>query len=314
MLKTAAVMRCTFTSNARKDSNFKDYLRKLKSYKISNNTWDIPFAREADIEFILQEIKEDFGYPIQIFEVLESPEISTDGKRYDMYVRACLDKIKIVDKIVVERKIPNLRLASKISDLVASLEEKTSKNMDLLKVATTNLKVSRQFIITGADEVVQNKDTVSVTPEIGDIFKIKSPKTGKDMEVELEKKMSGANLGKYVVVDVNTDQKFIISEKALLQRVASSLKCEGEFNKEGIITIHIDPQSLKDLMLLLQKPEKLVENKENTIFEYAPKDSINPEILVPAETLDVPQSDSGYLRDGVESGPIETQILQHLRG
>jgi len=313
MLKSAAVMRTTWTSNAMRDPDFKDYLRKLKAYMISSHTWDIPFSKEDDIDFILEEIKEDFGYPIQIFEVLESPEITTDGRRYDMYARACVSKVKIVDKVIVTRTLPSLHIAAKIKDVIASIEDGGSKrDLCLLKTAAQNLKVGRQFIIAATEELVQSKGNIGVTPEIGDVFKIKHPQTGEDMEVELDKKLSGKDLGKYVVVDNKTDKKFIINQKALLQRIANPLNCIGEQGNTGMITISIDPESLKKLLqsFSVDVPQK---EPESASFEYLPQDSEKPKLLVPAE-LDNPESDVGGKREGIESGPLEEQILQHLRG
>jgi hypothetical protein len=262
MLKTAAVIRTTFTSNARHDPNFRDYLRGLKAQKITKNTWDIPFAREADIDIILNTLKEDFGYPIQILEILESPEISTDGKRYEMYARACVQKIRMVEKVKVERSFPNLHLASKFSDLVASLKEKKVKgNLEVLSSAAQNLKVARQFVFATPEDMYQINSTMGVQPLPG--------------------------------------------EECPVPGVSS----QGTLEDNGIITICLDSETLKKLLLGLQQLST-GPAEPPTSFEYVPMSSEENEVLVPADVMENPQSDVGGLRSGIEQGPLESNILQ----
>lgn len=175
-IKTAAVMRLTFTSNARLDPNFRDYMRKLKAEKITENTWDVPYTREDDIEHIIAELHDDFGYPIQIFELIESPEIMTDGRRYDLYAMTCIANVQLSDDdcLDIDRPIPNLVGSDSLLDLANMIENKKplipnrQARLNMLKKAASNMRVGAQFVIAAVDEIQETDNAIKIIPQIGD--------------------------------------------------------------------------------------------------------------------------------------------------
>lgn len=175
-IKTAAVMRLTFTSNARQDPNFRDYMRKLKAVKITPNTWDVPFGREDDIDHIIAELHDDFGYPIQIFEIVESPEISTDGRRYDLYAMTCVANVKLVGEAlpIINRPIPNLAGSDALNDIANMLDNKKplishrDERLSTLKTAASNMRVGAQFVIATVEELEETDISIGIRPQIGD--------------------------------------------------------------------------------------------------------------------------------------------------
>ena len=103
--KTAAVLRCTFTSNSNFDDTFLDWLRSINAKKIGPNTWDVPTSSSVDIDRVKAQL-DQLGYPF-IYENLETPSALVD--LYDVDVNspvalASLVKIQYLPKEAVIRE------------------------------------------------------------------------------------------------------------------------------------------------------------------------------------------------------------------
>lgn len=93
-IRTALVLRCTFTTGARLDDSFMDFMRGLDGKKIGPNTWDIPCRDSLGMDALKTTLKTDWGYPY-IYESIENPsklydlyDTSSDGKtRFSNFVR-----------------------------------------------------------------------------------------------------------------------------------------------------------------------------------------------------------------------------------
>lgn len=161
-VRTAAVMRMTFTSNARMDKNFVDYMRKLNSVKVTQNTWDVPFKLEEDRERILEELRSDFGYPITIFQVVESPDQTLDGRRYDIYAMSLLSSLaprQKEDQLNYVRRASSLLLSDKLYDISARTKGTVASG---LKRLASNIRVSSCFIIAHSDDIVEEDNSYFV--------------------------------------------------------------------------------------------------------------------------------------------------------
>lgn len=93
-IRTALVLRCTFTTGARMDDTFMDFMRSLDGKKIGPNTWDIPCSDSLSMDALKTTLKSDWGYPY-VYEAIENPsklydlyDTSSDGKtRFSSFVR-----------------------------------------------------------------------------------------------------------------------------------------------------------------------------------------------------------------------------------
>lgn len=146
-VKTAAVLRLTFTSNALMDKNFIDYFRSLKAEKFSELTWDIPFKNEEDKDQILDTIKKDFSYPIQVFRVVENLDKTLSPWKHDVMAMTIVSKTKIVPSLTYSVESPKLLLSDKLYDIAAQASD--SK----IKVLAANLRVQDHYVIALKTEV-----------------------------------------------------------------------------------------------------------------------------------------------------------------
>lgn len=70
--RTALSLRCTFTTGARLDRAFMDYLRSLEAIKIGPNTFDIPCHDSEEFDRLKVTLKADWGYPY-CYQSVETP-------------------------------------------------------------------------------------------------------------------------------------------------------------------------------------------------------------------------------------------------
>lgn len=271
MTKSAAVMRLTFTSNARLDPAFRDYMRKMKAKKITENTWDVPFAKEDDIERIKAELKEDFGYPISIFQLIESPEIATDGRRYDIYAMTCVAQARVKrDALVYNESTANVEFSDKLQDLYNLLNAQKplindlSKRAETIRLAAENLRIAKRFVIAREDEVSIHDDLLSVTGCVGDVRVL----LANNKVVELEEEISDG----WLVRDINTGASYEVpnGDMSLPSGISACM------NGGSDIIIELSTDALVALMQALglqisPKPEVFPAN--NDVVEFSPLDN-----------------------------------------
>ncbi len=73
-IKTASVLRLTFSLRAVANPEFKDFLRSLGGEPASPVSWDVPILQEADIENTFALVRERFGYPIMLYQIVDTPK------------------------------------------------------------------------------------------------------------------------------------------------------------------------------------------------------------------------------------------------
>lgn len=186
------MIRLTFTANALRDPEFRDYLRKKKAVNSRHWTWDIPFEKEDDIAFTLSEIKEEFGYPIIVMEIVEDIEnriyrnfgLRELGKLPILRHSSALLYIPRVARSEVRLGTVNLSVSEKLVDVANNLDDGDLKT----RVAglADNLRVGRHFLILTPQDMIRYKDgAVGVVPEPGMTFRVKDPDTGSMVQTEV---------------------------------------------------------------------------------------------------------------------------------
>jgi hypothetical protein len=235
-VRTSAVMRMTFTSNARMDTNFLDYMRKLNALKLTENTWDVPFKLEADKGRILTELQCDFGYPIQVFQVVESPELF-DYRQHDVCAMTIVSQAKIVAASDFDRKPPMLRLSDKLYDIAA---QSTGTVASKLQVVAASLRVSDFFVIACADEVYEQDGFIGVNQPVGARVLTEA---GRIVELDED-----------CIRDIKTGE---VVEEELAFVAAEAVPHSMVIGSEGVdcVTIKITPEAFSSLMNLLRVPQ-----------------------------------------------------------
>lgn len=189
------MIRCTFTANALRDPEFRDYLRKKNAVKSHAWTWDIPFEMEDDISFVLSEIKDEFGYPIIVMEIMDDVDAVLEK---DFGLRD-FSKLPIVrhssaapsfmymprvDPQSLTHNTYNMQVAGKLVDVANNLEDGALKT----RVAhlADSMRVGRRFIIATHDDIMVYADnSIGIIPEPGMQFRIKDPDTGRMTQTEV---------------------------------------------------------------------------------------------------------------------------------
>lgn len=146
---SCSLMRVTFTMNAVLDPLFLDYLRSIGSTQFTKNTWDIPYQLEAEVDEILGHIKNEFGYPIQIFQILDGYEITGNAEECEARVRTALVNIKI-NGGTPPKRASNLmnRIAEKLSTA-----GKMSNNSGLNNISKT-MRVGYWYCVAPKSDVI----------------------------------------------------------------------------------------------------------------------------------------------------------------
>lgn len=116
MKKTASVIRLTFSQRGMRDPVFRDFLRGLGGVQASHSSWDVPIYEENDVEQTLDRIKNGFGYPVMMYQIVDHPkqDIYAYTKPVDQVVRMLSASIVSVD--------PDLEVTTTPAD-VSALEE-----------------------------------------------------------------------------------------------------------------------------------------------------------------------------------------------
>lgn len=189
------MIRLTFTANALRDPEFRDYLRKKNAVKSLHWTWDIPFDKEDDISFILSEIKEEFGYPIIVMEILDDSEAVLE-KNFGIRdfsklpivrhssVAPALMYIPRVEPGDLRQNTCNMQVAEKLVDVANNLSEGKLKTR--VAYLADTMRVGRHFIVaTYEDLVVYGDNAIGLVPEPGMQLRVKDPDSGSMVQTEV---------------------------------------------------------------------------------------------------------------------------------
>jgi hypothetical protein len=260
-VRNAAVMRMTFTSNARMDPNFLDYMRKLNARKLSENTWDVPFRMEADKPRILAELTNDFGYPLQLFELVETPGIF-DARSYDICAMTLTGKARLVDNFEGRHSVPSLRLSDRLYDIAAQTKTDASGRLETL---AANLRVSNFYVLARKDELVTENGTVGIRPSEGTRVLASDGSVVEYSEGILRDVITGAESGsKPAEPDVEAKQD------------------------EHCITLKVTPEALQSLLQLVNPG--LIPPGRDVLTDPAPHSPVRDVLQEPAMPREDPQS------------------------
>ena len=270
-IRTAAVLRMTFTGNAMRDTNFIDYFRSLNAVKYSENTWDIPFKNEADKERILTDIQKDFGYPIQVFQIVENIDRTLAPWTYDVMAMTVVAQTRVVSNLEYTSDSSKLMLSDKLYD-IASLSGDTSNKLQTL---AASLRVQANYVVASKEEVsfedgyyyVNHLDGTRLMTSSGKIAELHQ---GQLLDIE-----TGEAL--------NTTVAYIESEAA---------KEEEDDKGDHSIVIKISPEAFPSLMQMFKMPAlvEMPEMPRNPPSATGPI-SILPSPEAPCGCTDSPEND-----------------------
>jgi hypothetical protein len=192
------VMRVTFTSNALRDPEFRDFLRKKNAVKSKHCTYDVPFERDEDISFFLSEVRDEFSYKIEVFQIMEDADEFVE-KDFGVYrfsdlplsrfssFRLSLGYVPAIKNPPQKIKGNALSVegASKLADVVANLPDK-SPIKERLSGLASRLKVVAHILIATPLDVLHYADgAIGLIPEPGARWMMKDPDSKKPTLVEM---------------------------------------------------------------------------------------------------------------------------------
>lgn len=192
------VMRVTFTANALRDPEFRDFLRKKNAVKSKHSTYDVPFEREEDISFFLSEVRDEFNYKIEVFQIMEDADefVAKDFgiyrfsdlplSRFSSYQPALsyLPKIKNPPQKISASAV-SLEGSEKLADVANNLPEGDPLRARVAGLAD-NLRVGAHLLIATEKDIVRFADgALGLIPEPGSRWMQKDPDTGASALVEM---------------------------------------------------------------------------------------------------------------------------------
>jgi len=223
----SSVIRVTFTANAVRDPEFRDFLRKKNAKKTKHFTYDVPFDREEDINFFLQEVREEFDYKIEIFELLEDSETPIE-KDFGVYnwnsfpllrsssARLALTYIPVAPtRKRVARSTYSPKAASDL-ERAASLLSATDSLRSRIEEVSDHLRVGAHILVALKTDVMHYASgAIGIIPDIGTHWSTIDPDTGANVKVELVR-VAGRKTGKaskisYVVRSLDTGKEIRIA-------------------------------------------------------------------------------------------------------
>lgn len=261
-IRTAAVLRLTFTARAALDTKFLDYLRTKNSIKLTNNTWDIPFRLEADKNCILQDVKECFGHSVSMLEVVEDSYRFLNPQRFmPVILTALTHGVPLVDDFDCSVSFPRPRLAKRVAELAASLPEKCEQ----LTALSRGLKVSAHCVVVPTRDLFVDDGKIKLRAREG-------------MVVALSKTDGGVyKAGKWV------------NRKTGCDGAPMPMADAGLAHEDGMVdfTVRLSPQSVIPILeeLVLERRDR--ETESEMVQEHVDEDSGMAD-MEPVEFEEVP--------------------------
>jgi len=189
------MMRLTFTANALRDPEFRDYLQKKNAVKSKSWTWDIPFEREDDLSFIISEIKDEFGYPIIVMEIIDDVDSNIE-KNFGIRDFSKLPIIRHSSAMPSFMYMPrvelgdinhntfSMKVSEKLVDVANNLPSGDLKTR--VSYMADGMRVGRHFLVATYDDVVVYADNaIGIVPEPGMQFRVKDPDSGHMVQTEV---------------------------------------------------------------------------------------------------------------------------------
>jgi hypothetical protein len=192
------VMRVTFTSNALRDPEFRDFLRKKNARKSKHCTYDVPFDRDEDISFFLSEVRDEFNYKIEVFQIMEDADEFVEKdfgvyrfsdlplSRFSSFGRTLsyLPPVKNPPKNISANALSVLG-AEKLVDVANNLPENHPLRSKVAGLAD-RLRVGAHILIATEEDVIRYADgAIGIVPEPGARWMERDPDTGAAALVEM---------------------------------------------------------------------------------------------------------------------------------
>ncbi len=192
------VMRVTFTSNALRDPEFRDFLRKKNARKSKHCTYDVPFEREEDISFFLSEVRDEFDYKIEIFQIMEDADEGVEKdfgvyrfsdlplSRYSSF-RLALTHLPAVKNppTHISGNALSMEGAEKLVDVANNLPKNHPLRTRVAGLAD-RLRVGAHLLIAVDEDIIRYADgAIGLVPELGARWMERDPDTGTSALVEM---------------------------------------------------------------------------------------------------------------------------------
>lgn len=192
------VMRVTFTANALRDPEFRDFLRKKNAVKTKHCTYDIPFEREEDISFFLSEVRDEFSYKVEVFQLMEDADEFVERdfgvyrfsdlplSRFSSF-RLALSYLPAAKNSpsTVGRNSLSMKGAEKLVDVANNLAA-TNPLRERVAGLANRLRAGAHILIATAEDVIHYADgAIGLLPEPGARWAQKDPDSGELALVEM---------------------------------------------------------------------------------------------------------------------------------
>lgn len=192
------IMRVTFTSNAIRDPEFRDFLRKKKAVKSKHCTYDVPFEREEDISFFISEVKDEFSYKIEVFQIMEDADEFVEKdfgvyrfsdlplSRYSSF-RLALSYLPPAKNppSLLQANAASMEGAEKLVDVANNIPEGNPLREKVAGLAD-RLRVGAHILIATQKDIIRYADgAIGLIPEPGARWVERDPDTGDSALVEM---------------------------------------------------------------------------------------------------------------------------------
>jgi len=192
------IMRVTFTANALRDPEFRDFLRKKNAVKSKHCTYDVPFDREEDISFFLSEVRDEFSYKIEVFQIMEDADEFVE-KDFGIYRFSDLPLSRFSSFRLAMSYLPavknppkkisgnsqSMKGAEKLVDVANNLKEGHPLRERVAGLAN-RLRAGAHILIATPSDIIRFADgAIGLIPEPGARWVHRDPDSGKDALVEM---------------------------------------------------------------------------------------------------------------------------------
>lgn len=150
-LRTASVIRMTFSLQAMLDPSFRDFLRDLGGVPASVVSWDVPIYEEKDVDGALDKVRENFGYPVHFYQIIDTPEqnIYASTNPEGQVARMLSAEIEAAESGSVE--VPDL--SDVYEKVAACLPNLSGQELHTMERVASACKVSRHYFVARVGEV-----------------------------------------------------------------------------------------------------------------------------------------------------------------
>jgi len=222
------VMRVTFTANAVRDPQFRDFLRKKNARKAGHFTYEVPFDREEEINFFLSEIRSEFNYKVEIFQIMEDADEFV-AKDFGVYrytdfpisrsaafrlAMTYIPRAKARTAASVRQGTLTLTGAEKLVDVANNLPETHPLRARVAHMASRLRTGSNILVAVETDLIRYANGAIGLIPEPGTRWMAKDPDSGDQTMVEMVQAVRskhGTSMPKYKVRRIDNGKEITLN-------------------------------------------------------------------------------------------------------